>query len=115
MDRRGIQTAIFFHWWPNHQPLLRPLLRDERWVVVYHDEDSIVAVRRAGNDEAIARARAAFPAARAVTDRLLLDDRRSWRYPIGRVRGLTSYADLLSQMGLREDARRMLERAAALR
>jgi hypothetical protein len=106
MDRRGIQTVVFFHWWPNHRALVRHLLTDQRWTVVYYDETSIVAVRREGNDEAIARAQAAFPAARAETERILLDPTRTWQYPVGRARGLLVYASLLDVMGRRDEARR---------
>jgi hypothetical protein len=106
MDKRGIQTVIFFHWWSNHRNLNRHLLTDQRWAVVYHDETSIVAVRRQGNDDAIARAQAAFPAARAETERILLDPARGWQYPVGRARGLTTYASILSAMGQRTEAQR---------
>jgi hypothetical protein len=69
MDRRGIQTVVFFYWWPNHQVLLRYLTHDARWALVYYDETSVVLVRRAGNDETIARATAAFaPARDAIED-----------------------------------------------
>ena len=67
MDKRNVQTVIFFHWWPNHRALNHHLLTDPRWAVVY--DEPIVAVRRAGNEEAIARAEATFPAAREETDR----------------------------------------------
>jgi hypothetical protein len=99
MDRRNIQTVIFFHWWPNHRNLNTYLFRDPRWAVVYYDETSIVAVRKEGNEDAIARAQAAFPAARAETERILMDPSKSWQYPVGRARGLLVYASLLQTMG----------------
>ena len=105
MDKRGIQTAMFFHWWPNHQALVRHLLTDKRWVTVYYDETSVLAVRRAGNEDAIARAQAAFPAARAETERILMEPRSSWQYPVGRARGLLVYSSLMNTMGRREEAR----------
>ena len=114
MDRRGIQTVVFFHWWPNHRALVHHLATDQRWAVVYYDETSIVAVRRAGNDDAIARAQAAFPAARAYTERMLLDPAPSWQYPVGRARGLLVYAALLDAMGQRAEASRFQTRLGEL-
>ena len=115
MDKRGIQTVVFFHWWPNHRALVRHLLTDRRWAVVYYDETSVVAVRREGNDEAIARAEAAFPAARAETERILLDPTRTWQYPVGRGRGLLMDGSLLDAMGRRDEARRFQTRLRELR
>ena len=114
MDKRGIQTVVFFHWWPNHQALNRHLATDSRWAIVYYDETSIVAVRRAGNDEAIARAQAAFPAAREETERILLDPTRPWQFPVGRARGLLTYGAVLDTMGRRDESRRVQRRLAEL-
>jgi hypothetical protein len=114
MDKRGIQSVVFFHWWPNHQALVRYLLTSQRWAVVYYDETSIVAVRREGNDEVIARAQAAFPAARAETERILLDPTRTWQYRVGRARGLLVYSSLLNVMGQRGDAQRFQKRLGEL-
>jgi hypothetical protein len=109
MDRRGIQTAILFHWWPNVQALVRHLLTDPRWAVVYYDENVITAVRRAGNDDAIARAQAALPAARTETEQALLGAPRSWQYPVGRARGMLVYSSLLQTLGRQDEARRFQE------
>jgi hypothetical protein len=106
MDRRNVQTVVFFHWWPNHRNLNNYLLRDPRWAVVYYDETSIVAVRKEGNEEAIARAQAAFPAARAETDRILLDPSKPWQYPVGRARGLLMYGAVLQMMGKGSEAQK---------
>jgi len=106
MDRRNVQTVIFFHWWPNHRNLNTYLFRDPRWAVVYYDETSIVAVRKEGNEEAIARAQAAFPAAHAETERILMDPSKSWQYPVGRARGLLVYTSLLQMMGKGSDAQK---------
>jgi hypothetical protein len=110
MDRRNVQTVVFFHWWPNHRNLNNYLLRDPRWAVVYYDETSIIAVRKAGNEDVIARAQAAFPAARAETERILMDDTKSWQYPIARARGLIVYASLMQAMG-KNPKRRNIKRA----
>jgi hypothetical protein len=103
MDRRGIQTVVFFHWWPNHQPLLRYLVHDARWALVYYDETSVVLVRRAGNDDVIARATAAFPDERQRTERMLLAPASSWQWQVGRVRGLDVYRSLLAVLGRSAD------------
>jgi hypothetical protein len=110
MDRRGVQTASLFHWWPNHQALLRHLLGDSRWSVVYYDETTVVAVRRKGNEETIARAALAFlEGERKAAAPRLLEPKQSWQWQLARARGLTTYANLLSTMGRGEDARRLRE------
>lgn len=114
MDRRGVQTAVLFHWWPNVQPLVRHLTSDARWALVYYDENVLVAVRRAGNDAAIVRAQAALPAARAATEQFLLEPSPAWQYPVGRARGLRIYASLLERLGRRDEAARFRERLADL-
>jgi hypothetical protein len=114
MDRRGIQTATLFHWWSNHQALLRFLLTDDRWAVVYYDETTVVAVRREGNTETIARASAAFVRERGTTERILLEPTRSWQWQIARARGLTAYANLLAAMGRFDEVRRLRKYLARL-
>ena len=106
MDRRGVQTVLFFHWWPTHQALAHYLARDPRWALVYYDETSLLLLRRARNDAVIARATAAFVPAREATERMLLDPMRSWQWPIGRVRALTMYAQALSIVGRTSEAAR---------
>jgi len=114
MDRRGIQTASLFHWWPNHQALLRFLLSDRRWAVVYYDETTVVAVRWEGNVETIARAALAFLREREATERMLLEPTQSWQWQLARARGLTAYANLLATMGRFEEVRRLREQLARL-
>ena len=116
MDRRGIQTATLFHWWPNHQALLRFLLNDSRWAVVYYDETTVVAVRREGNAETIGRAALAFlERERDATERRLLEPTQSWQWQLARVRGLSSYANVLGAMSKFPEARRFEEQAARLK
>jgi hypothetical protein len=114
MDRRGIQTAILFHWWPNVQALVRHLTTDPRWALAYYDENVLVALRHAGNEAVIARAQAAFVGARAETERFLLETPDTWRYPVGRARGLLVYATLLDRLGRRDEAARARRRLAEL-
>ena len=99
-----------FHWWPNHRNLNNHLFRDPRWAVVYYDETSIIAVRKEGNEDVIARAQAAFPAARAETERILMDDTKSWQYPVARARGLLVYTSLLQSIGKRDEAAKFQSR-----
>jgi hypothetical protein len=114
MDRRNIQTVFFFHWWPNHRNLNTYLFRDPRWAVVYYDETSIIAVRKAGNEDVIARAQAAFPAAREETERILMDDTKSWQYPVARARGLIVYSSILQTMGKNAEAQKYQTRLSEL-
>jgi hypothetical protein len=114
MDRRGVQTATVFHWWGNHQPLLRYLLAGQLWDIVYYDETTVVAVRHAGNTETIGRAALAFLPRREATERLLLAPTRSWQWQLGRIRGNKAYQRLLMWMGKPEEARPFRENMARL-
>jgi hypothetical protein len=114
MDRRGVQTATVFHWWGNHQPLLRYLLSDRQWDIVYYDETTVVAVRHAGNTETIGRAALAFLQGREATERMLLEPTRSWQWQLGRIRGNKAYQRLLMWMGKPEEARPFRENMARL-
>ena len=114
MDRRKVQTAFFFHWWPNHQALVHYLVQDSRWALVYYDETSIVLVRREGNDAVIARATAAFPAELDTTQRMLLAPIHSWQWQVGRERGLSMYAALLNVMGNSAEATGIRTRLAEI-
>ncbi len=109
MDRRDVQTVLFFHWWPNHQPLLRYLIREGRWSLVYYDETSVLLVR-AGHGDLVARAAEAFADERKATEERLLAPVDSWQWPVGRARGLSTYATLLQMMGKGADAQRFLRR-----
>lgn len=115
MDRRGVQTASLFHWWPNHQALVRFLARDPRWAVVYYDETSVIAVRREGNADVIARSQAAFGEERNRTERMLLETPKSWQWQIARARGNLTYAQLLAAIGKVSEARPFQEQSARLK
>ena len=114
MDRRGVQTAFLFHWWPNHQALVRFLASDSRWAVVYYDETSVIAVRRDGNEEAIGRSTLAFLERRDAIERMLLETPKSWQWQIARVRGTSTYANVLAAMKRFPDARRFQQQAVRL-
>jgi hypothetical protein len=90
-------------------------LSDRRWAVVYWDETTVVAVRREGNAETIARAALAFlHGEREVTERMLLEPTQSWQWQLARARGITAYANLLATMGRFDEASRMREQLARL-
>ena len=114
MDRRGVQTACLFHWWPNHQALVRFLARDPRWAVVYYDETSVIAVRRGRNADVIERSQAAFGEERIRTERMLLETPKSWQWQVARARGNRTYAAVLAAMGKVGEARPFEEQYARL-
>ncbi len=115
VDQRGIQSALFFHRWPNHRPLLRWLLTDPRWALLYYDEVALVAVRKAGNEALAASARASFDATRPALEDELLAPSRSWQWPVARYQGLLAYGSLLDVMGKPDEAVRFYERLVDLR
>ena len=81
--------------------ILRWLADSSAWELVYHDEVTVVLVRREGNEAAIERARAMFPAWMAETERRLAEPAgRVW--PAGRVSALLAYGALLFNIGERE-------------
>ena len=109
-DQRGFQTVVFFHWWPNHQPLLKWLIRDQRWAHVYYDENTTVFVRRAGNEALIERAARAFEPLRRQHVKELLAPPPSWQFPVGQARGLFDYGVLLDVTGRAREGMRFFER-----
>jgi hypothetical protein len=98
VDSYGVSTVVLFHRWGNRHPLIRFLARDPAWALVYHDEAAIIFVRRRGNEEAIARASAAFPAWQAKT-RERLARGRGWQTPISLATALESHARLMVSLG----------------
>jgi len=80
--------------------LIRALLGDRRWALVYHDEVAVIFVRRERNEAVIARARTMFPQWYEKT-RQQLSQRRAyrWQWPSERVVALQSYAPVLAMLG----------------
>lgn len=109
-DQRGIQTVLFFHRWPNRRPLMQWLLRDRRWALLYYDEVAMVLVRRASNDDLVAKARAAFEVQRLSIESGLLVPASSWRWPVALAQGLLSYGSLRGIMGDTSDVVRFYTR-----
>jgi hypothetical protein len=114
VDAAGIQTVIFFHWWPNHRALVRHLTTDRHWALVYVDETVLVFVRRAGNEALIAHAEAASRPIREQVEEELLGPVSSWQWPVARLRALTTYASVLDLMGRADEAARFYERLVDL-
>ncbi len=108
MDRKGVQTVLQFYWWGNMRTLIQYLLNDSRWALVYYDETSVLFVRRAGNEGRISRAQSAFTVEREALERTLLEPVQSWQWPMGRVRALEMYSDILNMIGRSNDAQRFL-------
>jgi hypothetical protein len=99
MDRRGVQSVVFFHWWPNHQTLASHLVKNSRWALLFYDPTSLVLVRRSGNEALIARAEAVAETRRAALEASLLAPVSSWQWAVGRARALGRYVAVLRMVG----------------
>ena len=100
----NINTVLLFHRWGNRHGLIRLLMRDPGWTLVYHDEVAVVFVRNQGNMEAVRRAQALFPSWHERTERRLSEPVSSWQRPIARATELDAYAALLTSIGSRDRA-----------
>ncbi|MEE8312299.1 MAG: hypothetical protein V3R77_08580 [Candidatus Binatia bacterium] len=113
VDRFGVNTVILFHRWGNRHNLIRLLVRDPSWSLVYYDEVGVVYVRTRGNEERIQEAAASFPQWRERTEARLTAPVRAWQRPLERETALESYAALLSTIGAMDEAivnfRRLLD------
>ena len=116
-DNMGFQTVIFNYWYSNHIPLVKWLLNDPRWALVYFDENATVFLRRQSNEALIEMAIRDFEPLREKQVRALLEPVSSWQWPAGRVRALLAYGNLLTIMGRGGEAvpftERLLEIGAA--
>jgi hypothetical protein len=99
VDAAGVQTAVLFHWWPPHRPLAQKLVSDPRWALVYFDDTVLMLVRRAGNQDTIARATAAFAAEQPRIEEALASPVSPWQWPVARARSLQMYGAVLDLMG----------------
>ena len=99
LDKYGINTVLLFHRWRNRHPMIRALLLDPAWTLVYHDEVAVIFVRNRGNEASIDRARALYPAWREKISEALDSPTSPWQRPVGRVKALSSYASLLFLIG----------------
>lgn len=118
IQKYGMQTAVLFHRWGNRHGLIRMMLNDPQWTLVYHDWVAIIFVRRPGNEDVIARALADFPKHRTAvremlmaTDPVLLPGQAS----VSQLVSLETYTRLLSTIGQGADNIDLYERMLELR
>jgi tetratricopeptide (TPR) repeat protein len=97
--RYGVDTAMVFHRWGNRHGLIRVMMSDPAWTLVYHDPVAVVFVRRAGNERVITRALEKFPDWNARTLERLRAPVPSWRYSTSRLTELETYAQMLPLLG----------------
>jgi hypothetical protein len=98
-ERFGVQTVLLFHRWENRRPLIRWLLNQPQWMLVYFDEVAVVFVHQPGNEALIEKCREQFPAWNEEVEKELLAPVSAWQWPIGQVTALGSYAALLNFVG----------------
>ena len=106
VETYGIQTAVLFHRWGNRHDLVRFMMSDPEWTLVFHDYVAVIFVRRPGNEDVIARALAEFPKRRQrALDALAAPNSSlwSWQVPVSRLVALETYTRLLSTIGRADD------------
>jgi hypothetical protein len=103
-ERLGIQTVLLFHRWDNRRPLIRWLLKDPQWMLVYSDEVAVVFVHQPGNEALIEKCHEQFPMWAEKIEKDLFAPVSAWQWPIGQVTALSSYAALLNFGGNAEAA-----------
>jgi tetratricopeptide (TPR) repeat protein len=114
-ERYGINTVFLFHRWSNRHHLIRFLVRDPAWKLVYHDEVAILFVRAHGKEGILAKAREIYPRWRERTSVALQEPTPGWQRPLGRVAALDSYAPLLIMIGQRDSAIEIYEQLLEFR
>ncbi len=62
LDTYEVNTALLFHRWSNRHGMIRFLMNDPDWTLVYLDEVAVIFVRNRGNEGRIAKARELYPA-----------------------------------------------------
>ncbi len=113
-DEMGFQTVFLYHWYSSQRPLLRWLLRDRRWALVYFDENTVVFIRRDGNEALVQRVAQRFASLQESHGRALLETTSSWQWPLERVQALRVYGSVLDFMGRHDEAMTFLSRALEL-
>jgi len=106
VEKYGIQSAILFHRWGNRHSLVRVMMADPQWTLVYYDYVAIIFVRRDGNEDVIARALAEFPRRREAIHAALAapdDNIWFWQVPMSRLVALETYTRLLATIGRADD------------
>jgi hypothetical protein len=110
LERYRVGTVLLFHRWQNRHGMIRSLVPDPEWTLVFHDEVAVVFVRNRGNEETIRKARELYPAWRERIFADLAAPTNPCQRPLGRVQALTSYAELLHLIGETEAAIELQER-----
>jgi hypothetical protein len=117
VEKYGIQTAVLFHRWGNRHALIRLMMGDPRWTLVYHDWVAVIFVRREGNEDVLARALAEFPKRRSAVLRMLAEpdpEIGPGQVPVSRLVELETYTRLLSTLGRGVDNIELYENMLAL-
>jgi len=110
-----IDTVLLFHRWSNRHALIRFLLSDPAWALVYHDEVAVIFVRTQGNETTIQKAREIYPTWHTQVLTTLRTPTSRWQWPVGRLTALNSYADLLFLIGETESAIEIYEQLLSLK
>ena len=113
LERYEINTVLLFHRWQNRHPMIRFLMVNPAWTLVFHDEVAVIFVRNRGNEARIEKARALYPAWQKRISAALRDPTTPWQRPVGRVQALSSYAELLFLIGETDAALGLEERLLA--
>ena len=98
-ERYGLETVILFHHWENRRQLLKRLIDNGSWALVYADESAAVLVRRSGHEAALARADALQESWNARTRSWLTRPVPRHTFDAGRVEGTRAFARLLAVLG----------------
>ncbi len=115
LDTYEINTVLLFHRWSNRHGMIRFLMLDPAWTLVYHDEVAVIFVQTRGNRDRIAKARELYPAWQEKTSAALHTPTTRWQRPVGRVKALNSYAALLHLIGETDAAIEIQERLLGFR
>ena len=113
-ERFGINTVLLFHRWGNRRPLIYALWRDPAWEPVYYDETAVIFVRRAGHEQALDRARKAWPQWNARTQTRVAAPARRWPWPVDRATAIDSFGTFLFAIGRVDDGIELYKRLLAL-
>jgi hypothetical protein len=104
LNQHGINTVLLFHRWRNRHLMIRSLLVDPAWTLVFYDEVAVIFVRNRGNEDKIEKARALYPAWQERISAALQAPTTPWQWPVGRIKALSSYAEILHLIGETERA-----------
>jgi len=103
-DLMGIRTVLMLHRPANYQRLIRWLLADSRWILVYYDDVAVVFVRRADNQELVTAARERFRALNDETAKRLAGPLYSRQCHELQTEALAGYAGALELIGNADQA-----------